>query len=79
MRFCLTSPIFMTEKNIGLNSEDIKKSPLNRTFQRKNAPDGIRTHDQRLRKPLLYPAELQVHYQSIIYHKMVVVKKNFHI
>lgn len=25
------------------------------------APDWIRTSDQRLRKPLLYPTELQVH------------------
>lgn len=27
----------------------------------KNVPDGIRTHDLRLRRPTLYPAELQAH------------------
>ncbi len=28
---------------------------------RKNVPEGIRTPDPRLRRPLLYPAELQTH------------------
>ena len=26
-----------------------------------SAPGGIRTHDPRLRRPILYPAELQAH------------------
>lgn len=31
----------------------------------KNAPDGNRTHDLRLRRPLLYPTELQTHVLQI--------------
>jgi hypothetical protein len=30
-------------------------------FFLKSAPGGIRTHDPRLRRPILYPAELQAH------------------
>ena len=31
------------------------------SFQRKNVLEGIRTPDPRLRRPLLYPAELRTH------------------
>ncbi len=31
-----------------------------------NEPEGIRTPDLRLRRPLLYPAELQTHTRSIL-------------
>ena len=34
-------------------------SPIRRFILRKNEPEGIRTPDPRLRRPLLYPAELQ--------------------
>jgi hypothetical protein len=29
-------------------------------------PEGIRTPDPRLRRPLLYPAELQTHFSAIL-------------
>ena len=35
--------------------------PLNYTRIKKSEPEGIRTPDPRLRRPLLYPAELQAH------------------
>ena len=31
------------------------------TFNNNGAPEGARTPDPRLRRPLLYPAELQAH------------------
>ena len=35
--------------------------PLNYTRIKKSEPEGIRTPDPRLRRPLLYPAELPIH------------------
>ena len=37
--------------------------PLNYTRIKKSEPEGIRTPDPRLRRPLLYPAELRTHIQ----------------
>ena len=39
-----------------------RSNQLNYTHQERiGAPEGIRTPDPRLRRPLLYPAELQAH------------------
>ena len=44
--------------------------PLNYTRIKKSEPEGIRTPDPRLRRPLLYPAELPIHVltQDILCH-----------
>lgn len=43
----------------------IKKSRINYpAFS--DVPEGIRTPDRRLRRPLLYPAELQAHIQMSV-------------
>ena len=34
-------------------------------------PEGIRTPDPRLRRPLLYPAELQTHFSASLTEKRV--------
>ena len=40
----------------------VKTRPaLSGIFCKKSAPGGIRTHDPRLRRPILYPAELRAH------------------
>ncbi len=61
--------------------------PLNYTRIEKSEPEGIRTPDPRLRRPLLYPAELPIHVltQDILCHKhfylstvfLIFFKKNF--
>ena len=38
---------------------------------RANEPEGIRTPDPRLRRPLLYPAELRTHFMDSCYPKRV--------
>ena len=38
-----------------------RSNQLNYTHHIRGAPEGIRTPDPRLRRPLLYPAELQAH------------------
>ena len=35
------------------------------------APEGIRTPDPRLRRPMLYPAELQVHFRLSILERVM--------
>ena len=42
-----------------------RSNQLNYTHhERIGAPEGIRTPDPRLRRPLLYPAELQAHFAA---------------
>ena len=41
-------------------------------FERVNEPGGIRTLDLRLRRPLLYPAELQTHFLYPLYKRLSV-------
>ena len=42
--------------------------------RRDGAPEGIRTPDPRLRRPMLYPTELQVHNQSP-QHKIICLER----
>lgn len=46
---------------------------------RNGAPGGSRTHDPRLRKPILYPSELRAHFEEalIIGKKPCQVKHGF--
>ncbi len=42
-----------------------RKSIFPRSVTNSNVPEGIRTPDPRLRRPLLYPAELRTHNTSV--------------
>ena len=53
--------------------------PLNYTRIKKSEPEGIRTPDPRLRRPLLYPAELPIHVltQDILCHNVFHLSTTF--
>src|ERR1700684_3967159 len=52
----LLNPFFSV---VGSTGEQYGDRLLSTVFLRNGAPGGIRTHDPRLRRPILYPAELQ--------------------
>ena len=55
----LSNPIFFHVVGSTWRLSKAAQSPVN--FCENGAPGGIRTHDPRLRRPILYPAELQAH------------------
>ena len=68
------NPVLLTQKGSTLKTL-INKKPPSGVISFIGAPGGSRTPDTRLRKPVLYPAELQAH--KSIKLKYVAMLKNF--
>ena len=56
-------------RTLGLQSHNLRANQLRYTHH--SVPEGIRTPDPRLRRPLLYPAELQTHFSASLTEKRV--------